>query len=191
MIPGLTDMPVKPGGRWVVRFLLVAALLIGMASASWSNDTPGGEFSLTDQNGDAFRLGQLRGRYVLLYFGYLNCPDVCPLELNTIAQTIRKIGGDQVAGVFVTLDPERDTTEKIGRYVDFFHPEIIGLTGTEEEIQRVAAQYNIRFRRGEGPDYTVDHAIHVVVLDREGVFKAISPFGASVDQLSAVIRGLD
>ena len=150
----------------------------------------GGDFTLTDQRGEPFALEQLRGRNVLLYFGFLNCPDICPLELNTIGKTIREVGSDQVAGVFVTLDPQRDTAEKIGQYVQFFHPEIIGLTGTEDEIDRVARQYNIRYRRTQGENYTIDHAIHVVVLDRHGQFKAISPFGASVDQLSALVRGL-
>lgn len=191
MIRCFTDVPIGPDGSRVIRILLVVSLLLGTVNVSLAIETLGGEFSLTDQNGEEFRLEQLRGRYVLLYFGYLNCPDVCPLELNTIAQTIRMVGGDQVAGVFVTLDPKRDTAEKIGKYVGFFHPDIVGLTGTEEEIRRVAEQYNIRYRHGAGPNYTVDHAIHVVVLDRAGAFRAISPFGASADQLSAVIRGLD
>ncbi|MBX2870202.1 MAG: SCO family protein [Acidiferrobacterales bacterium] len=175
---------------WIPRFWLIFIFLITPFFSANAEKKLGGDFTLTDQHGDLFELEQLRGRKVLLYFGFLNCPDICPLELNTIGKTIREVGADQVAGVFVTLDPQRDSPDKIGQYVQFFHPDIIGLTGSDEDIARVAEQYNIRYRRTAGENYTIDHSIHIVVLDRDGQFKAISPFGASVDQLSALVRGL-
>jgi len=134
------------------------------------------DFMLVDQNGNTFSLASLKGKAVLIYFGYTHCPDVCPLVLSKYKQTIEQLGpdADKVAFIFVTVDPERDTPEVMKKYLSYFHEKIIGLSGTPEQVYAVLKLYNI-FAVKNPPDekgnYLVDHYALVMGADRNHVLR--------------------
>ncbi len=120
---------------WLLAVCLIATSLpLEAGAADAAQQTIGGDFSLTDHQGQPFALHDLRGKVVLLSFGYTYCPDVCPLNLSLSAQVIASLGerGRDVIPVFVSLDPKRDSPEVLARYVRYFHPAMIGLTGSSE-----------------------------------------------------------
>ena len=144
-------------------------------------------------------LADLRGRHVVLFFGYTSCPDVCPTTLSRLAEAFRQAGEGierEVQVVFVSVDPERDTAERASRYAAAFHPSFAGVTGTEEEVHTVASAYGIYYARVplEGDaGYTVDHTATLTVLDPEGRVRllwsfAVEPAGMAEDLRSLVGR---
>src|SRR2546430_1068051 len=104
--------------------------------AMWAKTSTGRAITLVDHTGVRRSLGEFRGKLVVLYFGYTSCPNICPTDLFYIAEMVRGFGaaGDQIQPVFITIDPERDTPEQLKRYVPYFHPRFVGLTGSAEEI---------------------------------------------------------
>ena len=155
----------------------------------------GGPFTLTDQHGARKSLVDFRGKLVLLYFGYMYCPNVCPTDLLTIAETIRSLGakGDDLQPVFVTLDPERDRREVLESYVKGFHPRFVALTGQVDEIRRVATAYKVFFEKVKAPGsgaYLIDHSAFTFLLDRNGRYVGIFPPGTTVDRMAAAIGDL-
>ena len=99
--------------------------------------------------------------------------------------------GISVSALFITIDPQRDTLERLSAYVPHFHSDMIGLTGTDDEIRSVAEQYNVAFKRiGQGETYSMEHTSHIFVLDQFGAIRALAPFGSSVDHLITLIRGV-
>ncbi|KAL1954895.1 hypothetical protein VTO42DRAFT_484 [Malbranchea cinnamomea] len=139
----------------------------------------GGPFVLKDLNGNVFTEQNLKGKYSFVYFGFTHCPDICPEELDKMAEIIDKVrerfGGKQVMRpVFITCDPARDTPEVLRQYLREFHPEIIGLTGTYDQIKQVCKQYRVYFSTPKdvkpGEDYLVDHSIYFYLMDPEGDF---------------------
>lgn len=153
----------------------------------------GGPFTLTDQGGGRRSLADFRGRLVLLYFGFTYCPDVCPTDLMAIGDLIRSLGaeGDQVQPVFVTLDPARDKPAMLRAYAASFHPRLVALTGTEDEIRRVATSYKVFFEKVKPPGvntYLIDHAAYVFLLDREGRFITLFPSGTPRERMAVAVR---
>lgn len=153
----------------------------------------GGPFTLTDPAGTRRSLSDFRGSLILLYFGFTYCPDVCPTDLLAMGNLIRSLGvdGDALQPVFVTLDPERDTPEVLRAYVASFHPRFIALTGTEDEIRRVATSYKVFFQkvRPKGVDtYFIDHSAYVFLLDREGRFATLFPPGTPQERMAILVR---
>src|SRR4249920_3283483 len=153
----------------------------------------GGPFTLDDQYGNPRSLRDFRGKFVLLYFGYAFCPDVCPTDLAAMAQAIRSLGseGDKLLPVFITLDPERDTQELLRNYVAAFHPRFVALRGTEDEVRRVATAYKVYFEKVRPPGssaYLIDHMAFVFLLDREGKYLAFFPPGTSAERMVVMIR---
>ncbi|WLD56779.1 SCO family protein [Salinispirillum sp. LH 10-3-1] len=133
----------------------------------------GGDFSLTTPESE-FRLSDYRGQIVVVYFGYTYCPDICPTALAVMSQSIRQLPVDQqdsVVPLFISVDPERDTPERLQEYVQFFHPNLMGVTGTESELQQAGRQYGVAWHFAE-PDaqgrYAVDHSSSLYVIDRQG-----------------------
>lgn len=152
----------------------------------------GGPFLLTDHHGRRRSLDEFRGKVVLLYFGYTFCPDVCPTDLVAISKTIEAFGpsGEKIQPLFVTLDPERDTIEQLGLYVTHFHPRLIGLTGTLQEIGKVTELYKVYFKKvpaREGPHYFLDHSAYIFVLDEQGKYYGTFPPGTSTKRLTSVV----
>ncbi len=130
-------------------------------------------FSLVDQRGEPVGVDFFRGRWDLVFFGFTNCPDICPLTLQTLATARQRLAAAGVEPlpriVLVSVDPERDTVEKLSDYVANFGDDVVGLTGEEEEIRRLAETLYIFFekRDGETSDYLVDHSAVVLVIDPE------------------------
>jgi protein SCO1 len=142
----------------------------------------GGSLELADHNGRRRTLADFRGKVIMLFFGFTNCPDVCPLALAEMAQVVTQLGpdGGRVQGLFVTVDPERDTQEKLASHVSAFHTSFLGLRGSLEETRQAAATFKVFFRVGSlegdshsdhGADrgtYMVDHSTGIFILDTEG-----------------------
>lgn len=135
-----------------------------------------GEFSLMDHEGRQRQLGDFKGKVVVVVFGYTHCPDVCPTMLLSMAGAMKLLGdkAQDVQVLFVTVDPGRDTQDVLAQYVPFFDSRFIGLYGTEKQVQQVAKNYRVAYKKQyvEGGGYTVDHSAGVYVLDREGHVRA-------------------
>src|SRR5690625_117943 len=149
---------------------------------------PAADFTLTAADGPG-RLADLKGKVVVLFFGYTRCPDVCPMTLARLGQALEQLGDDaeRVQVIMVSVDPERDTPERLKEYVRAFHPSFIGVTGTEEELAAVAATYGVYFAKAEGSDatnYLVDHTATTTVLDRRGGVRLLWPFDVPVEGLA-------
>ena len=157
---------------------LVAAVLLAWIPPAGAGDPPapsGGEFTLDSTRGPV-NLGDLEGKVVMLFFGYTSCPDVCPLSLAKIGACLSSLGAEQaqdVGALFITLDPGRDTAERMHQYAEFFHPGIIGLTGSKDEIDELTARYGVTYERKPSPEsalgYTISHSDTILLLDRDGV----------------------
>ncbi|EFR02836.1 SCO2 [Nannizzia gypsea CBS 118893] len=139
----------------------------------------GGPFVLKDLNGDTFTEENLKGKYSFVYFGFTHCPDICPDELDKMAEIIDEVrarsnGQEVMRPVFITCDPARDTPEVLRAYLKEFHKDIIGLTGTYEQVRDVCRQYRVYFSTPQnikpGEDYLVDHSIYFYLMDPEGDF---------------------
>ncbi len=141
---------------------------------------PAADFTLTDQNGQAFTLSDQRGKLDLIFFGYTNCPDVCPITLTTYARVRARLGdqADNVRFIFITVDPERDTTVQIKTHLAHFDPQIIGLTGTRLELEPVWKEYGVFQSQHESADlahYDVDHSSRIYVVDAQGNWRMTYP----------------
>ena len=154
------------------------------------------DFTLTDQNGQDFRLSDERGKVVLLFFGYTQCPDVCPTTLATWRQVYEALGedADQVRFVFVTVDPERDTVERLGMHVNAFNPDFVGLTGEQEQLEAVYDIFDVFYEKdtssGSAAGYLVNHTATTFVLDTEGQWRLRETFGTEVEDIVHDIREL-
>lgn len=165
-----------------------------MEELMWNRTKIGGPFTLTDHTGKKRSLADFHGRFTLLYFGFTSCPDVCPTDLYSMSKAIEELGpdGEKVNLVFVTLDPERDTPEKLSQYISLFHPRLVALTGTPGEIRNAANLYKVYFQKaklGEGAnDYTVDHSAFVYLLNPEGRYLGFYPPNTSPDRIAQIVR---
>ncbi len=136
----------------------------------------GGAFTLTDHTGKAVTDQDFRGRYMLVYFGYTFCPDVCPTSLSAMAAALDQVPKAveaKIVPIFVTVDPARDTQEVLKSYVGNFHPRMVGLTGSEEQVKDAARKYRVYFQKAEqGKDaaYLMDHSSIVYLMDPAGQF---------------------
>jgi protein SCO1/2 len=158
---------------------------------------PMNNFTLLSHTGESFNLRDTRGKTVLVYFGYTFCPDVCPATLVEVAKAKQLLGrqGDDLEVLMVTLDPERDTPEKLAEYLAYFDQSFIGLTGSEAELLQVTTPFGVYFQKREGTaasGYLVDHTASVMVLDDEGYLRLVFPFGVTgeemADDLAYVMR---
>ncbi len=155
----------------------------------------GGPFTLTDQDGKTVHDSDYRGKYLLVYFGYTYCPDLCPTGLEGISHTLDQLGADakKVQTVFITIDPARDTPAKLKNYVEGFHPGIVGLTGTPEQIANVAKAYQVYYARGadvEEGEYIMDHSTLIYVMDPSGKFVTAFPDDTDPAGMTTALRDL-
>ncbi|MCH8214931.1 MAG: SCO family protein [Proteobacteria bacterium] len=166
-----------------------------LESAGAAGPTIGGSFTLVDHNGKTVTARDFRGRFMLVYFGYTYCPDVCPTTLTTMADAIDILDGDgdSVVPVFITVDPERDTPEHLKMYVNYFHPRLVGLTGTSESVAAAAKAYRIYYAKARqdgasGDDYLMDHLSFVFLMGPDGAFRAHFENGIGPEAMAKRIR---
>lgn len=155
-----------------------------------------GDFVLTAHDGSMVHLNDFRDKFVLLYFGYTYCPDVCPTTLSTLAQALDELkpaDREQVQVLMVSVDPERDTPQVLADYLAHFDPSFIGLAGTEEEIAAAAESLGVFYQKGPGSiesGYLVDHTATVSVLDKDGRLRLLFPFATPAEDIAADLRHL-
>ena len=157
----------------------------------------GGPFKLTDHTGRRVTDKDFRGRYMLVYFGFTFCPDVCPSGLQAMAAALDQLGpkAEKITPIFISVDPERDTPEQLAQYVPSFHPRLVGLTGTPEAVQDVAKAYRVYFKKvtdeKSTADYTIDHTSIIYLMDPEGEFVThfthATPVSTMVEKLEQVL----
>ncbi|ABQ69173.1 SCO family protein [Rhizorhabdus wittichii] len=190
--------------RALAALLLLAAppLLSGCGPA---RETPpladakiGGPFTLTDQDGRKVSDGDFAGKYRLIYFGYTFCPDVCPVDVQTLMKGYRKVEASnpalaaKIQPIFITVDPARDTPAVLKQFVRAFHPKLIGLTGSEAEIAAVAKEFAIYYKKQQGspgtPGYLVDHSRQAMLFDPQGKPLALVAQDKDADTVAADIE---
>lgn len=190
------------------RTALLAALTLVIAAAigfvSWrATEAPhavegsgtalvGGPFELTNQDGKRVTDADFRGRYMLVFFGYTYCPDVCPTTLQLMTQALEKLGprAANIQPVFITIDPERDTPEVMKSYVSNFGAGLVGLTGSSEDIAKVARAYRVYFQKAQGGDaktYLMDHSSIIYLMGPDGRFVKHFTYTTDVDKLATEI----
>ncbi|OWQ46256.1 SCO family protein [Roseateles noduli] len=152
-------------------------------------------FSLPDQNGKTRTLEDFKGKVVVVFFGFTQCPDVCPTTLAELAQVKKALGpdGDKVQGVFVTVDPERDKPELLKAYLESFDPGFVALRGTPEQLKETAKEFKIYYAKvpGKTPDsYTMDHTAASFLFDPQGRVRVFSRYGAGASALMGDIKAL-
>jgi protein SCO1/2 len=176
---------------FLLAFLFVTLPATQAASALPPID---GQFDLTTLDGRDVTLANYRGKWVLIYFGYTFCPDVCPAVLTEISQTLKDLGpkAARVQGLFITVDPVRDTAVAMKRYLKAFDPRIEGLRGDHDAIELAAKSFHVyyRARMVGGGEYAIDHSSYVYVLDPNGRFVALLPPDEPGHKMTDAIRKL-
>ncbi|MFI5018217.1 MAG: SCO family protein [Dongiales bacterium] len=180
-------MPQNPAVR-IIAFaaLLLAVAVVVLAYTPWGQSlwqgkvaqemgaaAIGGPFKLTDQNGKPRSDADFRGEYTLVFFGYTNCPDVCPTTLQTLTDAMADLGpkAEKVTPVFITVDPERDTAKALKDYAANFTPRLVMLTGSPADIAAVAKEYRVYYAKaGEGPNYAMDHTALIYLMGPDGTY---------------------
>ncbi|MCS0629574.1 SCO family protein [Telluria mixta] len=152
-------------------------------------------FTLTDHTGKARTLADFKGKAVVVFFGYTQCPDVCPTTMAEMATVMQKLGplADQVQVLFITLDPERDTQELLANYVPAFDKRFIGLRGTPEQTAKTAKEFKVFYSKVPGTDpgsYTIDHTAGSYVFDRDGRLRLFIRHGQGPDPIVHDLREL-
>ena len=187
--------------------LILSSGLLDLHNAA-ANETGGeikvGESSAVQEEGftldspeGALSLKDLRGNVVLLFFGFTSCADVCPISLATISHAFSYLTDDELKrsrSLFISLDPERDTMERLKKYTGYFHANIVGVTGTMEELGRAAENYGVKFERKESPDsalgYVIYHSAKIFVIGPQGELRKTFPHNIDVRLLLQQIRSL-
>jgi len=163
-----------------------------MDDLMYGRGTVGGPFTLTDQTGKQRSDTEFRGKLMIVYFGYSYCPDVCPTDLMAITQALDALGpaAEGVQPVFITIDPERDT-KVLADYVSAFHHSLVGLTGSPDEIRKVANAYKafyVKVRDARNGDYSIDHAGVIYLMGRHGEYLGFMPPQTNPDRLTEILR---
>ena len=190
-------------GTWLVLASAVAAVSAHelrertaaelMDAVMWDREPVGGPFQLIDASGKVRRDTDFRGRLMLVYFGFTTCPDICPIDLQQIGLALSKLGAaaSQVAPIFITLDPQRDTRQILSAYAPAFHPQIIGLTGSESAINQVARAYRVYHAKvavSGGLGYTIDHSSFIYLVGRNGKYLGFMPPGTTAARMVEILR---
>ena len=153
----------------------------------------GGPFELVNQEGRTVTERDYAGRFLLVYFGFTYCPDVCPTELGTIAAALDALGpqGEQVTPILITIDPQRDTPAQLADYVSRFHPRLEGLTGTPEQISAAARRYRVYYARVQRPemtDYLMDHSSFIYLVGPDAKVRALFRPETSPEAIAAAVQ---
>jgi protein SCO1/2 len=167
----------------------------GEPDSPFANMNIGGDFML-HHGDDEVRLSDYHGRVVLIFFGYTSCPDICPATMASIAAALKKLSGDELSKLqvlFISVDPERDTADDLDKFTEYFHPSILGITGSKQEIDRVVKQYGSTYRRVKSDSalgYLVDHSSAIYLVSTEGKLINMLPGSEPVEELVSTVRDL-
>ena len=154
----------------------------------------GGPFTLVDQTGKTVTDQDFRGRYMLVFFGFTHCPDICPAELQVMSAALDELGpkADEVVPVFITLDPERDTQAAMGAYVKNFGSRFVGLTGSPEQIAAAAKAYRVAYSKFQedkaSSDYSIDHSALVYLMGKDGQYITHFAYGTPASKMTETLR---
>lgn len=174
--------------------LSACAPAVNFKGTAIDDDSMGGNFTLTDFDGKPLGLEAFHGKVVALFFGYTNCPDVCPTTMLEYASVMKQLGADadKVQVLFVSVDPERDTPKVLAGYVPHFDKRFIGLTGTPEQIEKVKKQYKVVAQKVPTPGggYSVDHSAGSYLLDQKGKLRVFQAYGTPAANLAYDIQQL-
>lgn len=188
----------------ILGILLIVAVVFGAYQAFFAAPSFNGavidppsaapEFILDSDQGQV-KLADFQGKYVLLYFGYSYCPDVCPSTLSDMKRVVTRLDpqAERVQGIYISVDPRRDTPGRMGEFSRFYHPSFIGLSGTTEAIATTAADYGIVYRYNDAEstsNYTVDHTSRITVIDPQGRIRLYWEHGTTSDQMIDDLRQL-
>lgn len=183
--------------KWLV-FICISLVGFNAVSAVQSNvkgeSKLGGDFQLTDHNGQLFDLKDERGKVILIFFGYTSCPDICPMELSLLSRLLGLLKEDskKVKVLFISVDPERDTPKILKQYVSYFNPQVVGLTGSIEQIAKVSEQYhalnNVAADADKNANYTVSHSGNIYMVDGKGLLTNIVPFGIPIEHVQRLVN---
>ncbi len=187
---------------WITATIATVTLLyVGLwqnSSDTTATDTAqqsliGGEFSLTDQFGNKVTNNSFKGKAMLVFFGFTNCPMICPTGLASMNQAIDLMGDEAPAGVFITVDPERDTVQQLHLYMENF-PHITGLTGSKEQIKQAIKAYRVYAQKmaadsdSSGDNYEVNHSSYIYLMDKDGHYVTHLPHTATAEEIITTIR---
>lgn len=193
------------GSRALVLFAFASLVCSGLSAAAeqpsaaqmmddlmYGRGSVGGPFTLTDQTGKQRSDTEFRGKLMVVYFGYKFCPDVCPADLMAITQALEALGpaAEGIQPVFITIDPERDT-KVLADYVSAFHHSLVGLTGSPDEIRRVANSYKAFYAKVQDErsgEYSIDHTGVIYLMGRNGEYLGFMPPQTAPDRLTEVLR---
>lgn len=182
-------------------FLLATFLSVGCGAPAHFSATDltgssiGVDFALEDQNGKQRRLSDFKGKVAIVFFGYTQCPDVCPTTLSALQETLKLLGknADHVQVLFITLDPERDTAALLAQYVPSFNPSFLGLRGSATETEAVAKVFKVFYKKQEGTtpgNYSIDHSTGSYVYDPSGRLRLYLKYGESPQHIAEDISQL-
>jgi protein SCO1/2 len=190
-------------------FAIAAATVLALVvigAAAWLVLTPatrsmaggealvGGPFTLVDQHGAEVTEQDFAGRYMLIYFGYTYCPDFCPMSLSNMAQALDLLPpaqAEQVAPILITVDPERDTVEQLAEYAPLFHPRLVALTGSVEQVRQAAKAYRVYFSKADNGDpdaYLMDHSTFIYLMGPDGRYVRHFSHSAAPEEIAAGIE---
>jgi len=185
---------------------LIAATLIALAAACGQSAAPkfqltdvtganfGKSLALTDHSGKSRTLTDFQGKVVVIFFGFTQCPDVCPTTLAEMAKVVKELGtdGEKVQVLFVSVDPERDTRELLKQYVTAFHPSFLGLSGDADATTRAAKEFKVYVQKQptKTGGYTVDHSAGTFIMDQQGRLRLFAQYGAGAPILLGDIKTL-
>ncbi len=190
-------------GLRAVQLLLLAMALVSCSKPQypaplhaidigWQH--PEADFRLNDAGGKTYSLADFRGKVAIVFFGYTHCPEVCPTEMADLAQAMRQLGPDakNVQVIFITLDPERDTPQVLGKFVPYFDPSFIGLSGDAQATAQAAQSFGVNYQRHEEKNgsYTIDHSDGTYLIGKSGQPLWMSRYGQRTDWLVEDIRRL-
>jgi len=184
------------GSAWLAWQKLRPPLIITATTTSGTADV-GGPFELVDQNGERRRDSDFRGRYMLVYFGYTYCPDICPTTLLAMSRALELLSESapeaarQVVPVFITVDPERDTVATMAAYAPSFHPDLVALTGTPEEIAAAAKAYRVYYVKVEDESagtYLMDHSSFIFLMGPDGAYRTHFDHLAGPEDIAAGLK---
>jgi protein SCO1/2 len=199
---------IKAGGTMTRRFILCALALPGLALSACTASAPpakpplegariGGPFTLTDQNGQTVTERNFAGKYRIMYFGYTFCPDVCPTDVQAIGAAVKKLESSdpalaaKIVPVFVTVDPARDTPSVLKQFVSAFHPRMVGLTGSNDQIAKIKTEYAVYSSKGDaspGGGYLVNHSRQAYLMNPDGKPLALLPQEQGPDAVVTEIK---